>query len=213
MAGRESTIAGDNPVMDHLIAVTVLLAVAAITPGPNNLVVLRTAGRCGLRGALPAIGGIVAGGLLVLALAMLGAGTLFAAYPSSQRWIGIAGALYLAWLGGLLFVGGLRPAPVDGQPATRALPSGVLGLIGFQFLNPKSWVMVLTALATVHAIEPHGDLALVLLFVLIPTPCLLLWASLGAVLARWLARPNVRRSVDAGMGALLLASAGLLLHP
>lgn len=213
MAGRQPTIAGGNPVMERLIAVAVLLAVAAITPGPNNLVMLRTAGRCGLRGAMPVIAGIVTGGLLVLALAMLGAGSLFAAYPSSQRWIGIAGALYLTWLGVLLCLSGLRPAPTSDQLATPSLPSSALGLIGFQFLNPKSWVMVLTALATVHDIEPHGYLSLVLLFMLIPTPCLLLWASLGALLTRWLARPNVRRGVDAGMGALLLASAGLLLHP
>ena len=49
------------------------------------------------------------------------------------------------------------------------------------------------------------------LFVLIPALCLLLWAALGAWLARWLVHPQVRRGVDIVMGALLVACAFLLL--
>ena len=54
-------------VMYRLFAVCGLLCVAAITPGPNNLVVLRASSQGGIRAALPAIAGIVLGGLLLLA--------------------------------------------------------------------------------------------------------------------------------------------------
>ncbi len=197
--------------MEHLIAQAGLLGVAAITPGPNNLVVLRAAGHAGIRAAVPAITGIVLGGLLLLALVATGAGMAFAAHPSLKGWIGAIGSLYLAWLGGALCAGGIGPRPSRVTSAEPALPAGTLGLIAFQFLNPKSWVMVLTVLATLPAASPRDYLPLGGLFVLIPTLCLLLWAWLGAWLSRWLIRPRVRRGVDVVMGALLVACAVLLL--
>ncbi|HZX71799.1 MAG TPA: LysE family translocator [Rhodanobacter sp.] len=195
--------------MDPLLAAGVLLCVAAITPGPNNLVVLRAAGHAGLRGAMPAIAGIVCGGLLLLAVTALGAGTAFATYPPLRRCAGMLGSLYLVWLGISLCLAGMRSK--HSASTATALPAGMPGLIGFQFLNPKSWVIVLTVLATMPASGLRDGLLLAGLFVLVPTLCLLLWAVLGAWLARWLTRPTVRRSVDIVMGTLLVACAFLLL--
>jgi threonine/homoserine/homoserine lactone efflux protein len=195
--------------MNPLLAACGLLCVAAITPGPNNLVVLRAAGHAGLRGAMPAIVGIVCGGLLLLAVMALGAGAAFATHPPPRRWAGAIGALYLVWLGVSLCATGIAPRRAAATPAT--LPAGTLGLIGFQFLNPKSWVIVLTVLAAMPSTGLRDYLPLAGLFVLIPTLCLLLWAALGAWLARWLVRPTIRRAVDIAMGALLVACAFLLL--
>ncbi len=194
--------------VDAWLAAAALLGVAAITPGPNNLVVLHAAGQAGLRGALPAIAGIVAGGELLLALMALGAGAAFAAWPPLRHAAVVAGALYLAWLGlSLCFAGMASRSPTG----SARLPAGTLGLVGFQFLNPKGWVLVLTVLAAVPVADLRDYLPLAGLFVLIPAACLLLWALLGAVLARWLAHPATRRGVDVAMGALLGACAALLL--
>lgn len=198
--------------MDHLIPLAGLLCMAAITPGPNNLVVLREAGRTGIRGALPAIAGIVLGGLLLLTVMALGVDAAFAAHASLRLGVGVLGSLYLAWLGIALLMGGIVPKHTT-EEVTREpeLPAGILGLVGFQFLNPKSWLMVLTVLAALPATCLLDYLPLAGLFVLIPASCLLLWASLGAWLARWLGQPMVRRMVDAVMGALLIVCTGLLL--
>jgi threonine/homoserine/homoserine lactone efflux protein len=197
--------------MEHLIAVACLLGVAAITPGPNNLVVLHAAGRAGIRGAVPAITGIVLGGLLLLALVATGAGMAFTAHPALKGWIEAIGSLYLAWLGGALCVGAIAPRRSRAPAAGAALPAGTLGLVGLQFLNPKGWIMALTVLAAFPAAGLRGYLPLAGLFVAIPTLCLLLWAALGAWLARWLARPGARRGIDIVMGVLLIACASLLL--
>ncbi len=197
--------------MDRLLALCGLLCVAALTPGPNNLLVLRAAGSVGVRGAMPTILGIVLGGLSLLAVMMLGAGTVFASHPPLRQWIGVCGSLYLVLLGASLCVGGIRPLKAGTASPEPSLSTGTLGLIGFQFLNPKSWVMVLTALAALPVNAWRDYLPLAGLFVLIPTSCLLLWAALGAWLARWLVRPTVRRRTDIVMGALLVACAGLLL--
>ncbi|TAM61912.1 MAG: hypothetical protein EPN49_05575 [Rhodanobacter sp.] len=120
-------------------------------------------------------------------------------------------AVYLSWLGTSLLAGSLRPAAAHATANAIAWPAGLPGLVGFQFLNPKSWVMVLTAVASLPATGLRGYLPLAALFTLIPACCLLLWAGLGTLLSHALARPLIRRCVDAGMGMLLIVCAGLLL--
>ena len=204
--------------MDALIGAAGAIAAAALTPGPNNFVVMRTAARGGLAAALPAIAGVVLGSLALLALVVAGAGAAFDAVPHLRAALAIAGCLYLVWLGARLMRGGADEgsgrAPVpEAQKTPRAadsqerLPAGVAGLFGFQFLNPKSWVLVLTATAATPA--GWGGLArfgrLAALFAIIPTVCLLLWAAMGkatAAAGTWL---------DRILGALLIASALLLL--
>jgi threonine/homoserine/homoserine lactone efflux protein len=192
--------------MHDLLATAGLLLAAAITPGPNNLVVLREAGRGGVRGAAAAIGGIVLGGLVLLAVVAAGAGALLAAHAPLRSMLAAIGAAYMAWLGTRLL--GTRDAA---RLRDDALPAGALGLFGFQFLNPKGWAMVLTLVAAWPATSPAGYLPLALLFFTIPLVCLLLWSLVGRLLAAQLARPRSRRRFDAAMGLLMLASAALLL--
>lgn len=193
--------------MHDLLAAAGLLLAAAITPGPNNLVVLREAGRGDLQATAGAIGGIVLGGLALLAVVAAGAGPLLATHATLRAMLAAAGAGYMAWLG-LRLIGNAR-----GMAPLRAdvLPTGVLGLLCFQFLNPKGWAMVLAIVAARPATGPAGYLPLVLLFTAIPLACLLAWSLAGRVLAPHLARARSRRRIDSAMGALLLASAALLL--
>lgn len=184
-----------------------LVAIAAVTPGPNNFIVLRAASRAGLRGAWPAIAGVVLGGLVVLAVALAASDAAFAAAPGLHTVVGVAGCAYLAWLG----LGLIRHAGRPSEEPARGLPAvSVPGLFAFQFLNPKSWVMVMTVIGAVPAGAPVWPLAGV--FTVIPATCLTLWAIAGAAMARALARPRVAAWVDRGMGALLVALALALVH-
>lgn len=122
--------------MHDLLAPAGLLLAAALTPGPNNLVVLREAGRGGVPAAAGAIGGIVLGGLVLLAVACAGAGALLATHTSLRRALGAAGAAYMAWLGVSLLRQDMQATAPN--RAGAALPTGTLGLFGFQFLNPRA---------------------------------------------------------------------------
>lgn len=194
--------------MSALLAVAVIVAVAAVTPGPNNLIVMGRAAHGGLAAAAPAIFGVLAGTLALLALVWAGAGAAFAAEPRLRAALAAAGCLYLVWLGASV----VRRA---GAPASRAaaLPRTALGLAAFQLLNPKSWVMVATATA-VSSGEIQGPAslaALAALFTLVPGACLTLWALAGRALAAWMARPRARLWLDRALGGLLIASAAALL--
>ncbi|MEX2124760.1 MAG: hypothetical protein WD795_12775 [Woeseia sp.] len=87
----------------------------------------------------------------------------------------------------------------------------MLGLAGFQFLNPKSWVLVLTAVAAMPTQTPAAILQLAALFLLIPAVCLLLWSWFGALLMRALANSRISAWFDRAMGGTLAASAAVLL--
>lgn len=215
--------------MTPIVAVVGLVAIAAITPGPNNLIVLRTASRVGVRGALPAIAGVVLGGLAMLGVAGVAAALALAAAPGALTAAGVAGCLYLAWLGlSLIRRAGraARPSEQPGLPTTDVkeapglptadardgLPTAsVGGLFVFQFLNPKAWVMVVSAIGALPQDDVGARWLLAATFTVIPTVCLVAWAVVGAVMARALARPQVARWVDRAMGALLIATALALL--
>ena len=196
--------------MDALMAAAGLVTVAALTPGSNNLVVMRAAARAGAAGALPAVAGVVLGGLALLALVAAGGGALFRVVPHARSAVTLVGTAYLSWLGVQLVLA--RQAEEPSQQPVGTPATSVAALFGFQFLNPKSWVM---ATAAVSASQADGALAaflrLALLFTLIPTLCLLLWAGLGSLLTRALLDARRRARVDRVMGTLLLASALLLL--
>ena len=192
--------------MNSLVAATVVLFVAAATPGPNNVVVMRAAARGGMPAAIPAMGGIVLGSVALLAMALAGVGAAIGSLPALNEVIGVCGGLYLMWLGAGLLRSRCAEAP------ERDLPAGVGGLFAFQFLNPKAWALVLSVAATMQATTPVDTfLQLAPLFAVVPAICLTAWAGLGSALSRQLAHPARRAWIDRAMGASLIASALVLL--
>lgn len=191
--------------MTPLLAIATLLFIAAITPGPNNLVVMRTAAESGFLRTMPAVGGIVSGGLALLAVVAAGLGAAVTQWPLLRTLVTAGGAMYLVWLG-LSLIG-------SNHVLTRAssLPAGVFGLFAFQFLNPKAWLMMLTVVAAAPA---HDALAtfvrLAPLTACISGACLSFWIGLGHALSLQLRRPRVRLWSDQVFGALLIASALML---
>lgn len=196
-----------------MIAVAGVLFAAAITPGPNNAIVLAAAARSGLPGAVPAIAGILAGSLALLALVWAGAGVLFEAAPILRRILLGAGALYLAWLGGGLIWRSRGGDVGDAGTGPRALPGTAFGVAAFQILNPKSWVLVTTATVAMPGggagLAGFGGLSAMM--VVIPGACLMLWACAGAAIADRLRQPAARRGFDRTMGGLLVVAAVILL--
>lgn len=205
--------------MNFEIGISGLIMAAAITPGPNNLLVLQLADERGLRSTLPAIAGIVTGGVAMFTLAQLGLGTVAAGHPWLQRMIAACGAIYLGALGVQLMYRSVDATPVLRNSIPLA-PRAALPLFAFQFINPKAWVLVLTVSAAASSAASRssvqytalpGELALLLLFVAIPSGCLLAWAALGQAAKRLMQRRVARARFDRVMGLLLIVSAISLL--
>jgi threonine/homoserine/homoserine lactone efflux protein len=199
--------------MNAEIGISGLILVAAITPGPNNLVVLQLAGAHGLRSALRAIAGIVAGGVVMFALAQIGLGVVAARHEWLQAGIAAGGAMYIAVLGLLLVYRSFGSQAVS---SLRVAPKGTSPLFAFQFVNPKAWLLVLTVSAGARCIgicrSQSTEFTLLLMLIVIPSGCLLAWAVLGRVAARFVRSGPARARFDRVMGLLLIASAVSLLE-
>jgi threonine/homoserine/homoserine lactone efflux protein len=193
--------------METLLTAALLLTVGALTPGPNNLLMLRIGVERGARAALLPASGVVLGGVVMLLAAAAGTAPLLAAHPGVRSAIVIGGALYVAWLGVRLIRSAGAPSPQIPAPPAK----GALGMLLLQFVNPKSWVLVMTlTAASAGAASAPALAALTLLFVVIPFVCLTLWAAGGALAARVLQHCGGRAWFDRANGLTLVLCALLL---
>lgn len=187
-----------------LIASLALFAFASsITPGPNNTMLMASGANFGLRASVPHMAGVSAGFIFLLAAVGLGLGSLFKAYPALHDILKIAGAAYLLWLAWKLANSkGIGGGAVGGTPQT------FWQAVAFQWVNPKAWVMAISAITTYTPPENYlQSMALVALVVgAINLPCIAVWTSFGVGLRHFLDRPNVLRAFNWGMAALLVLS-------
>lgn len=183
-----------------------MLVVSAITPGPNNAIVME-AGARGRGAAAVAITGVASGTLILLVLVWLGVGAVVEASPRLKLALSIVGGAYLVWLGvSLARASGMR-AP---DSRARKLPASVPAIAVFQLLNPKAWILVITVTAATPAI---GLIELTALILAVTGSCLALWAAAGAAASRALERPAARLVFNRVMGSVLALSAvGTVAH-
>jgi threonine/homoserine/homoserine lactone efflux protein len=181
--------------------------VMSITPGPNNVMLTAAGANFGLRRTLPHILGVTCGFATLVAAVCCGMGVLFTRWPQLQtalKWVGAAYLLYLGWQ--LLRARG-GAAGSAGKPVTFAEAAA------FQYLNPKAWVMALTA-ATLFLPPQLGQLLatgfVAGILTLVNLPCITAWALFGSSLGLALTRPLARRIFNAVM-ALALAATGVMM--
>lgn len=193
--------------MTSFFAVMAIVAIAAVTPGPNNFIVMSAAVRGGASAALPAMAGVIGGSIALLVLVWAGAGTLFDAAPEVQTVLRMTGAAYLVWLGFCLIRAARHPVE---EVETSSLPETALGVASFQLLNPKSWVLVITAISAIGG-TPNGVISLAAIFVVVMVFCLTLWSVAGQLISHLLVEPRYKQIFDTVMGGLLIGSAAMLL--
>ena len=179
--------------------------VMSITPGPNNVMLTASGATFGFRKTVPHILGICAGFSVVLLAVCAGLDALFTRWPDIQTVLRWAGAAYLVYLGWRILRSG------ETQAADSRKPLTVIEAAGFQFLNPKAWVMTLTA-AAMFLPRELGLLAacayMVAIMAIVNLPCITVWALFGSSLRGFLAKPAGRASFNVVM-AVALAATGI----
>jgi threonine/homoserine/homoserine lactone efflux protein len=174
-----------------------------ITPGPNNLMVAAAAANNGITDTVPHILGIAVGFTLMLAIVAGGLGGVVEAVPLLHpvlQWVGAVWLLYLAWK--------IATAPPPSEQRSRP-PLGFFGAAAFQWVNPKAWMIALSAAS--EFVVPGRPLLLEAgriagIFAIVAIPCILPWAMLGSGTARILNAPHRLRAFNVVMAGLLVAS-------
>jgi threonine/homoserine/homoserine lactone efflux protein len=190
--------------LELFIGLFIFAAIAAFTPGPNNALLMAAGVNFGFRRTWPMVLGVTIGFPSMIGLVGLGLGRIFDVYPmlyTALKYVGAAYMLYLAWK-----IATSKPA--GGGTEVTGAPLGFLQMCLFQWVNPKGWVMAVTALSSYTlASSYHAGVAFVVgTFVFMGLTSALTWAGFGAALKNKLNDPRTFRLINIGLATLLVAS-------
>jgi len=178
-----------------------------VTPGPNNTMLTASGIKFGFKKTLPHLIGIPFGHTIQIMLVCFGLGKLFKEYPFIQiylKWICFFYLLYLGWkiLGSF-----------SNNEKETGKPLKLYEAALFQFINPKAWVVALTAST---AFFPNGESFLVATafvtitapFVCFPSICL--WAIFGSSIKLIIKNHQVKKIIEYFLAVLLVVTAVII---
>jgi threonine/homoserine/homoserine lactone efflux protein len=188
---------------DLFWAMLIFTLVMTVTPGPNNMMLLASGVNFGFRATMPHMAGITLGFGLMTVLVGMGLGEIFKIYPLLYTALSYAGAaymLYLAWK--LATTHSIGEGKADGRAMS------FLQAAAFQWVNPKAWVMAVTAITTysVQSAYVLSVLLLAVMFMAVSVPSCSVWILFGTGVRRWLEHPTRLRIFNVTMAILLVLS-------
>ncbi len=197
--------------LETIVAFASFAFVASVTPGPNNVLLTATGSRVGFRRGLPTLLGITTGFAVMIFVLTMGLGSLVLDNPGVLLVLRVAGVLMLVWLSYQIAF-----APVNvgsGQHPAKAL--GFPGAALFQWVNPKAWMVVGSAISA-YMIPDHSALRqattfAAVFFVAGVVGCIP-WLAFGSLLQRLLKTERTARLFNYSMGLLLLATIVLIIR-
>ena len=136
---------------------------------------------------------------------VLGLGGVFDAVPEGHAVLKYAGSATILWMAWKIATasGISRAQKQPGRPLT------FLQAVGFQWVNPKGWVVAIGAISAFTTVP--GDLSfevrvITLTFACVNYPCASLWTLFGVGIGRLLKRARWLRLFNLAMGLLLVTS-------
>ncbi len=128
---------------EAFLALLVYAFVTSVTPGPNNFMLLASGVNFGFVRTIPHMLGIGIGFLVLLLAVGFGLGAVLTAFPALHTGLKIAGGVYLLYLAWKIAMS--RSLASKGE--AKARPMSFIEAAAFQWVNPKAWVMAITAMA------------------------------------------------------------------
>ena len=190
----------------ELIAtISVYYFVMYVTPGPNNSILTASGIKFGFIRSVPNIIGISSGHGIQLALVCFGLGSLFAQFPILLEVLKYIGACYLLYLAWKMF-GSLNISMTEEKSSPLKYHEAIL----FQFVNPKAWVICITAVSLFYPENVNliiGTLFLVIMSTIINLPSISIWAFGGSIIRRYLSNKKLKTIIEWILAILLLGTA------
>ena len=188
-----------------IAAVSVYYFVMYATPGPNNSILTASGIKFGFIRSVPNIIGISSGHGLQLALVCFGLGSLFTQFPILLEVLKYIGACYLLYLAWKMF-GSLNISRTEEKSSPLKYYEAIL----FQFVNPKAWVICITAVSLFYPENVNliiGTFFLVLMSTIINLPSISMWAFGGSIIRRYLRNKKLKTIIEWILAILLLGTA------
>ena len=177
--------------------------VSSITPGPNNLMLMASGANFGLRRSVPHMLGVGLGFTAMIVAVGLGLHGIFEAFPWAHTALEVFAVAYLLWLAWK--IAAAKPSTPEARATAR--PLTFWQAAAFQWVNPKGWMMVISALTFYTADQSLGAVLFVAaVFGAINLPCISVWTVLGQEMRRFLTSPARLRAFNITMALLLVAT-------
>jgi threonine/homoserine/homoserine lactone efflux protein len=188
------------------------LWVAAITPGPNNMLLTSSGANYGFLRTIPLMIGIMLGMQCILLLVAFGVGSLILLYPALHLILKIAGSAYLLWLAWKIGSATYEKLETDAPPP-EPIPFWQGGLL--QVINPKAWLMALGAVASFSLAGSQYLHSVVLISIgiaLVNIVAGIIWIAFGSMIGTLLRSRRAWTIFNVFMGLLTAACVLLIWH-
>ncbi|MBY5316929.1 LysE family transporter [Rhizobium leguminosarum] len=189
--------------LDTFLALVLFAFTTSITPGPNNMMLFASGVNFGFRRTIPHMFGIGVGFFSLLIGVGLGLGALLHTVPVVYTALKFAGGAYLLWIAWKI---ASSRSLSEGRSGVE--PMSFLAAAAFQWVNPKAWVMAVTAMATYTNTQLYLVSVLIvgLAFAAVNVPSVSTWAGFGSALREWLSDPVRLKWFNISMAVLLVLS-------
>lgn len=182
----------------------VFAASMTFSPGPANLTLLGTSVQLGVRRTLPMLAGVVSGFVITAIAVCIGLGELFQRVPVLLQIVRVLGSLYILYL-----AYGLWQARHRSLSVRSAERSGFIRGLLVHPLNPKAWMMLITAYS--QFVSPGNIVISSVILVSVFTVCGLmangLWTAVGSGLHKALQIPRLNYGIFTSLSVCMLGLA------
>lgn len=188
------------------------LWVAAITPGPNNMLLTSSGANYGFLRTIPLMIGIMLGMQCILLLVAFGVGSLILLYPALHLILKVAGSAYLLWLAWKIGTATYERLETDAPPP-EPIPFWQGGLL--QVINPKAWLMALGAVASFSLAGSqylHSVALISIGIALVNIVAGIIWIAFGSLIGTLLRSRRAWTIFNVFMGLLTAACVLLIWH-
>lgn len=176
---------------------------AAITPGPNNIILSTNAVNFGFKKTIPLISGVFFGFLSVLTLCLLGIGEIYKSFPTIILLIKVIAVLFLTYLSFKIFTSSSFSDEKNSKNFTFK------DIYFFQLINPKAVTVSMSSSAIFIQNKFSYEIEFILIFIcfMISTfTSALVWAAIGHSFRKYLNDKKKIVYFNRTMALLLLCS-------
>ena len=156
---------------------------AAITPGPNNIILSTNAVNYGFKATIPVMLGVFFGFLSVLTLCLLGIGEIYENYPNFKNFIKIVATIFLTYLAYKIFIS------TEFSDNNKKRRFTFRDIYFFQLINPKavSVSMSSSAIFIQNKFSYFEEFILIFIcFIISTSTSAVVWAAIGHSFRKYL---------------------------
>ena len=191
-----------------LLSIFLFAIATAFSPGPNNLMLLSSGLTFGYKKTIPHILGVMVGFPLMVIAVGLGVERVFELFPSLYDILKVFGLAYLLWMAWQIanFSGSMSK-----DDEKRQKPFSFIQAAVFQWLNPKAWIMAITATTSFITSSTHLFVQIMIIafvYLLVGLGSTNAWALGGLFLQRVISNERHVRVFNVSIAVLIVLSVG-----